>query len=775
MSTAEQFDPLARMGALKDKAEQQEADRAFLGLSPEAATYLRRLFELSPGHLEHHGPDDDCGCPMPADFPNNLPAIGWLDDVCRQFQAVQLRVQVDRLNNAKKYERYTPEPGFRLEILREAILLMAQGHAACRAEWEDLVSALGLKQKNDQDAAVVDTALREMAGIESPVRMRWPHGSKHPRRDSTPGTVCDGVECGGRASATVETMLAVFDSQWRAHVALDAVHAVPLDGDNIGRAVMEIDPKGTSAFGKRYAALTYYKTDRMPGADKVSSACTLIQGQAVRAADDTRQHPQPLPVRATPHGDGYLIDLSTDGKYVEVTAAGWQVTDWKPEYPVMLASQRGLPIPKPSRDGNRRREHLGFEESDGNWHQIRCWEATAFFADHERQQMLLIGGSGSGKTKRAESIAWIVDPLDTDAYGDPVMGGPLPDDEALAPQLMRSYLFTSDNLTTLKPEDSDRLCRITTGYHFVRRVLFTTSDLYTVVLRRPGLLTGIEVPPQLQEDAQNRMLSIELDANAPKRPPSELAEERRELGPEMLGELLDDMVATLRAFQAGEYPRGDRFPIVACAAQVFGDAYVQTRTDRQRELARKRAEGETLLQAVAKVVAYAGLDVAGGEKTLVLSASELFDAVRATLPDGGRAWPKAWPSSPQGLVNRMGKQKDTLAAFGIARDSVKSSDSKARWTQLTYAPGRGVLDPPAPPRFSEMSGEADWKREERKVVGPFIGPESGAVYRDVRELTRTRLPDWTVAEPAVDLDPDPADDTPPWNMPRRPTADSSPF
>src|SRR5690606_22209255 len=114
------------------------------------------------------------------------------------------------------------------------------------------------------------------------------------------------------------------------------------------------------------------------------------------------------------------------GNYVYVTAAGWRVVRWNEDFPVMLATQRPLPIPVPATGNDVRRKHLGFAEDDPNWHMIRIWHATAFFSDHERQMMLLTGGSGSGKTKRAESIAYVVDPLDTDSNGNPVMGGPLP-------------------------------------------------------------------------------------------------------------------------------------------------------------------------------------------------------------------------------------------------------------------------------------------------------------------------------------------------------------
>lgn len=731
-----------RMAALKGKAKTARAQGA--GLSDDAATTLARLFTVSPGHLdpdcEGHDSETGCDCPDIEGIPDGKRGTSkkWNDGTCGQLDALLIRVDADRIQNALKYAAYTPEPGFRLQVLREVIILMASGHIGRARFWALLVAALRLREG---DATVIDQALRELDGIVGavPATVRFPHGPKHPRkafaREGAPGTLCDGTRCGGRTDATTEKMLAVFEHDYRAHPALDAVYAVPVGGRHIGRAVFEVDGGAKAEFGARIASSGYEKLGTQPKSEHITSIATLIRGDAWRSGGDAAR--EILSVRSTPHQGGYLIDLGADGRYVHVTTEGWRLVDHSDDLPVMLATQRALPIPVHPENGDPRLGHLGFNADDPNWHQIRMWQATAFFADHERQLMLLTGGSGSGKTKRAESIAWIVDPLDTDSNGDPVMGGPLPEDEDLAPMLSRNYLFTSDNLTTLKPEDSDRLCRIATGYHFTRRVLYTTSDSYTVVVKRPGLLTGIDVPPQLQEDAQNRMLHLELDANAPKRPSVELAQERVKIGPQMLGALLDDMVQVLRAFKAGDYDRGDRFPIVACAARAFGEAYVATRIGRQRDLARNRAEGDNLLQAVAKMVKHAGVEE-DGRLTLILAGPEWVEALNATLPAGSKP-PGGWVTSGTGFGSRLGRNKDTVKALGleVVRHEPRREDGRAkRYTQVTYVPGTESLDIPDP--AIEPEG-GQWGVADRdKVTGPFLGAASADVYYRVRQATRTR-------------------------------------
>lgn len=737
MTAAENLTATERMAKLKDKAEQDAAATVFNGLTEPAATYLRRVFELSPGHTLPHSDDPltGCECPMPDGYPLDMPTQGWLDIECRQMDALLLRIRADRIRNAHQHQRYTPEPGFRLEVLADALVLLASGHAGSRIVWEKVLKLLGLAKMDEEAVRTVETALLAMEGMEAPASLRFPYGTKHPRISKAPGTVCDGPDCGGRADADTEAMLACFDSGYRAHVATDDIYAVAKTGRNVGRATMAIDGKAASTFGSMMVATAYTKLRKHPGPQRVTNAAGLIRGLALEAVED--QHPTPLPVRATTYGDGYLIDLGADGRYVHVTAGGWRVIDWNPNLPVMLAAARPLPVPTDPGKGDPRLGHLGFTADDPNWHQIRMWQATAFFCDHERQLMMLTGGSGSGKTKRAQSIAAIVDPLAEDAHGRAVLGGPLPEDDVLGPKLLRNYLFTSDNLSDLDGEESDRLCRIATGYQFSRRVLYTTADTFEVTVLRAGLMTGIDVPPQLREDAQNRLLHLELNASAAKRASGELDAERRAMAPVMFGALLNDMVAVLRAYQAGEFDQHDRFPIVACAAQAFGPEYASSRVGHQRELARNRAEGDTQLAAVAQVVKHAGTVL--GDVTsprVALSAAELHQAVLATTPRGEAL--KGWSVNPNSLADRIKRNAATLAAFGITVD--KKRTNTERYTVLTWVEDMQRVDVPPPAALTA------WEMERGAGdPGPFRGEHAGPMLNRVRKATRDRLAPQDVA------------------------------
>lgn len=729
---------LDRMAQVKANAQ---PDHGVPGLSEKDATYLLRLIDLSPGHDD---PDpcekqSDCACSPAADTPSGAyGARGWLiDNPCGQVQSVLLRVEADRIRNARRYEYYTPEPGFREEVLRDFLLLYAAGHMGRMSAWHTLLKKLNVR--GEERARLVEQVLRSLNGVEAPAFLRWPHGEKHPRMIAK-GTVCEGKRCGGRAHADTEQMVAVFDADFSASVAKDGIYAVPHRGRNAHRAVMEIDNKPLSGFGARLGASAYEKLGKQPGPDAIGALAALIRGRVLRDLDDRQALPPVLPVRSTPYRDGYLIDIGTAGKFVFVNAEKWWVVDWQPDFPTMLACERPLPIPKKPKGEDPRLRHLGFHEHEQNWHQIRMWQATAFCADHERQMMLLTGDSGSGKTKRAESIAWIIDPLEVDSNDNPVMGGPLPEDEALGPMLLRNYLFTSDNLSAMTHEDSDRLCRIATGYNFTRRVLYSTADLYSVTVRRPGLLTGIEVPTGLAEDAQNRMLHLHLDSNAAKRPSEEIARERHELGPQMLGALLDDMVAVLKAYRDGQYNREDRFPIVACAAQTFGPEYIATREAGKSELARTRASGDTLLAAVAKIVKHAGInrvDEATKKDTRVLdlTGSELLDALMVSLPPGTPR-PKSWPTSAQGLTRRFRTNKDTVKAFGLGIEDIRTE--KERRQRLTYVVDAETVDIPEPPD-PDREDEKMYPDDRRRVCGPFMGVSAESQWERVRVRTEERI------------------------------------
>jgi hypothetical protein len=739
-----------RMRKLKEAADQAEEDRLFVGLSEPNAAYLRRVFAISPGHSAEHRRDEDtneevCECPLTDGCPPTK-SRAWYDLECRQVAALMIRVRADRIRNAHKYQYYTPDPGFRLEVLRDLLILLSSGHLGSRGAWAEVVKQLGLTpQDKDGNNEVLNVALADMVGKEAPAELRFPRGERHPYLHSpkmtVPGMACDGPLCGGRGDSATEELLAVYSADHRSHVAVDDIYAVAVKGPQVGRAVMAIDSKSASEFASAMMAAAYDKLGYNPGPTRISTAATLIRGTALRWARQGNVQRTPLAVRCVRYGEGYLIDLGT-GRAVEVTEHGWSVCNWKPEYPVMRATARALPEPVRyggETAGTIRRKHLSFEEDDPNWHQVRIWQAVEFFDDHERQHLFLTGGSGSGKSKRAQSIAAIIDPLATTADGRPVMGGPLPDDDALAPQLMSNYLFTSDNLTNINEEDSDRLCRIATGYRFTRRVLYTTSDLYEAVVVRAGLFTGISIPPQLREDAQNRILHLELSQEAEKRPSTVLDTERERLGGVMLAELLDDMVAVLKAWNAGQYNTEDRFPIVDCAAQVFGPEYVATRAARQDDLARNRAEGDTQLQAVAMVVKHAGVPVLGTEKRVVaLTAEQWHSAIAHTQADPERT-PKHWSPNANALAQRLSRGKDTLAIMGVEIHRRRSS--KARWIELVWDPAQQstqIPDPAIEDRLTVLNGSP---------VGPFRGATALAArhYAEVQRLTREWLIEATSA------------------------------
>jgi hypothetical protein len=726
------------------------AQMASGGLPEDAMKYLDRL---SPGHkggaCRLPGGLRLCSCPRPVDAPGSLEhwKTAWMLDTCGQVSSLRLTVRADRIRNAQKYRKYRPEPGFRLRILREMVLLMASGHIGGEELWNDLLRDLVI-DPGSPEMNIVEQALTELKGREAPADLRFPHGDIHPDMGlatrGAPGSVCLGKQCGGRGDPKTEELVAVFESRFRAHLAADDIYAVASDGPQIGRAPFAIDPKGGSSFGASMIAEAYERLGKNPGPEAVANVTHLIRGRTIRATQGFA-YPS-LPVRVTTYGAGYLIDLGDPlGQYVEVTPDGWQVISWRPGLPVMLASARPLPVPVnpqqawaqqnpwlPYRDP--RLDHLGFTATDPNWHQIRIWQATAFFPEHERPLLLLTGASGSGKTKRAQSIAAIVDPLATDSHGRPVLGGPLPDDDALAPELLRSYLFTSDNISGLGDEDSDRLCRISTGYRFIRRVLYTTSDTYSVVVLRAGLLTGVEVPPQLREDAQNRILHLELDANANKRPSAQLDAERWTLGPAMFGALLDDMALVLRAYRAGQFDAHDRFPIVSAAAQTFGPEYVASRTGHQQGLAQTRAEGDTQLAMLAKVVKYAGVLDAEGHRRVRLTPRELYDAVCATQ-DFGRP-PKGWAGNPQALTRRLGHNRGTLAAFGITRRNCRTATE--RYVELTYFPEHQTVDVPSILPVAPLPPDApEWLRQNQER-GPFVGDSAADRYAEIQRLTTER-------------------------------------
>ena len=271
------------------------------------------------------------------------------------------------------------------------------------------------------------------------------------------------------------------------------------------------------------------------------------------------------------------------------------------------------------------------------------------------------------------------------------------------------YLTSYDNITTISQSTSDWLCRLVTGVSDDRRTMYSDDGLRPVTYRRTGVATSITLPPGLGSDALERatLLAFDRMPDTDRRAESTLWTAYAAAKPEILGAMLDDVVAVLRnlrrvAAEEVSWPRmADYGQVLLSLDRGLGlddnaghfAAYVAGVDDALAE----RAEDDPFASAVLLMVSrnggyWRGTSAAGlsrARRNSITSAPGLMlvnDAAReGTFED----LPKWWPSTPGTFATFLMRVSETLRHAGVVFASGKSNG--ARWISLTGDPSKAVV------------------------------------------------------------------------------------
>lgn len=567
----------------------------------------------------------------------DCPPVGKDAAQCRQAKVELLELQTAKVNRIRGLHVTDPDTGQQLALFQRLFLLAAQGHPGAHDPIELAVDMYGTK--------VAEVAAKMLA------QLGMPHQD------------CYGKKCGPSRAGDVQTVRLIFEEQFRLIKAIDGIYTIPRDGMNQGRAIEALSLSADGPTGQTLAA-------EMNALGYQAKATPIVEGLRTLAGDASKIAPKrlpSLPARSTRHKGGYLIDLANDaGEYVHVTADGWKILPPSEDLPVFRAS--ATPLPRPERGGSMEdfREHLSFKPGDVNWMLIRPWMATALMCDIERPFLYLSGESGAGKTARGVSILSLIDPvLPTDDGTEALDGAPPEDEKDLVARYAARYTITSDNLTKISQETSDRLCRVVTGYKFSVRKLYTDSEMIERSFMRTGVLTGIDIPLGLAGDGLNRVVHVALEDLQSRREKSEVVAERDRNVGVWFGALLDDMVRVMREAPEVVLPRFERFATQAKAALIFGQDYYQARVDRLDEDHANRGQGDELMIRVACTIRDKTAHMLPGqERSVDMTSGELLSALGYD-PDGGITTPKWMPRNAASFGAQLNKNADSLRALGV--------------------------------------------------------------------------------------------------------------
>ena len=460
-----------------------------------------------------------------------------------------------------------------------------------------------------------------------------------------------------------EKLLQYASAAELSHTPDDTAYATVPVGDH-----RETHPVRGQRFKQWLLQQYYTELRKAPSAQALADARATLEARALFEGTERSVH---LRV-AGQEGAVYLDLCNQEWDVIEITAAGWRVLPGR-EAPVrFVRKDNTAPLPYPARGG-------GFEDlssvlnvrSDKDSILLTAWMVGALNPDGPYPVLDLEGEAGTAKSTTARVVRSLVDPA-----VEPLRAPPR-DARDLAIAASGNWTPAFDNLSGIRPWQSDALCRLATGGGFATRELYSDDREVLFSQKRPVILTGIE-SLATAGDLRDRSIVIELPHIPPeeRRPEREFYRAVEEARPKVLGALLDAVSAALRNLHTvslAELPRmGDFAEWVSAAEEAlpwepgaFVEAYAGNRRDAQ----------EIALDV--DPVAVAVRDLIRTREEWTGSASQLLAELGGRVSEDAKH-SKAWPSSPQSLSNRLKRLAPALRAAGIEYGEERTGHSGTR-------------------------------------------------------------------------------------------------
>lgn len=400
-----------------------------------------------------------------------------------------------------------------------------------------------------------------------------------------------------------------------------------------------------------------------PSAAALVDALSVLQGEALES------EPREVHLRVARDGEKIVIDLGrTDGRVVVVDNGGWQERDKSPVIFRRTALTGELPIPESGGDLRLLRDLL--HVSDETWPLILGWLIAALVPDIPHPVLMLGGQQGAGKSTTARVLVIVVDPSPAPLRSQPN------EIEAWAMAAAGSWTVAVDNISTIPGWWSDALCRSVTGDGWIRRRLYTDSELAVLAFRRVVLLTSIDAGA-LRGDLGDRLLLADLEPISPEKRRSE-AELDRALSASrarILGALLTELSAVLRALphvKLASLPRmADFARVLAALDRLRGTKALDAYLGQRGRVVEDVLEADAVAVAVRELGDWQG--TAG-------------DLLKRITPEDKR--PRDWPTNPRALVARLKRLVPALWQVGSEITFHTERSSRGRLVGIVKRPSQ---------------------------------------------------------------------------------------
>jgi len=462
---------------------------------------------------------------------------------------------------------------------------------------------------------------------------------------------------------------------------------------------------------------------RAPNSQLLNDALNTIRAVAVYRGPE-----MPVFVRVAEHEGDVYIDLGNENwDAVRVTREGFEVV---PRPPVGFVRKAGFaPLPYPAGEGiiDDLRPFLNIG-SDGDFMLVAAWAAFSLTSWGPYPVLVLQGEQGSAKSTTVRVLRALVDPA-----VEPLRALPR-NERDLAIAAGNAWVLAFDNLSGIRDQLSDALCRLATGGGFATRQLYTDDEEIIFSAKRPIILNGID-DIATRGDLQERSLLVSLPSIPEERRVEEAAfwEDFEAAKPRIFGALLSGVSAALRNADHVHLERKPRMADFAVRATAMEDAFgwepgsfVEAYEANRQQASEMLLANEPIADAIEKFLG-------DGQSVWSGTATELLQMLGYYANDSTKR-SKAWPGGPQVLSRRLKRIAPALRSAGIEYTEHEEGHRKRKVKVLrklvrgdeeaqdtSEEDREDQVDPEGDAAEDEVEHEdqADSDRKERRRGNPF--------------------------------------------------------
>jgi hypothetical protein len=413
--------------------------------------------------------------------------------------------------------------------------------------------------------------------------------------------------------------------------------------------------------------------------------------------------------------DGAIyIDLCNDEwEAVKISREGWEVVSRPPVRFRRAPGMETLPYPERGGDLNEMRKILSIE-SDVNWQLLVGFMIGCLKPSGPYFVLGVYGEHGSAKTTLCRVVRRSIDP-----NRSPMRSGPK-NVQDLMIAARNGWVLAYDNISYVKPELSDSLCRLSTGGGFGTRKLYSDDEESLFEAQRPVLINGI-TEVITRSDLLDRSIVLYLPTIPKKKRKSEKEIWRMfELArPKFLGVLLDAVVSAIKNehdIHLDELPRMAD-PVIWITAAEASLGWTQGTFARAYQQNRKAVNDFALEASPVATAILRLLEQAPWSGT----ADQLLQRLGQLVPQDVRI-SRGWPKMPHNLSRTLRRIAPNLRADGVEIEFSQTGGSRSRKIISLFRPALESSD--ATDASDAMSPESpsNADRGVASVAGVAIGP-----------------------------------------------------